>query len=141
MRQPPELDPRKGNVERHVVDKTPTLASPHAAQPDELLAVLSSSHHGLSRAEAEARLKHYGPNAMPKAKPPGIIKVFIHQFASPLIYVLVAAATFSMLIQEWSDAIFIGVVLLVNAIIGTIQEFSAQRAAALGAIRQTWFSL
>ena len=92
--------------------------------------MLSSSHHGLSRAEAEVRLKHYGPNAMPKAKPPSIIKVFIHQFASPLIYVLVAAATFSMLIQAWSDAIFIGVVLLVNAIIGTIQEFSAQRAAA-----------
>ena len=56
--------------------------------------------------------------------------VFARQFVNPLIYILVAAAAFSMLIQEWSDAIFIAAVLLVNAIIGTIQEFSAQRAAA-----------
>ncbi|HEB28181.1 MAG TPA: hypothetical protein ENI05_10465 [Porticoccus sp.] len=56
MRQSPELDPRKCNVEKHVIDKASTLTSPHAAQPDELLAVLSSSHHGLSRAEAEAVL-------------------------------------------------------------------------------------
>ncbi len=53
----------------------------------------------------------------------------MHQFASPLIYVLVAAALLSLAIQEWSDAGFITAVLLVNAIIGTFQEYSAQRAA------------
>jgi magnesium-transporting ATPase (P-type) len=128
MRQPPDFGLGKSNSENRDADNASSL--PHAAQPDELLTQLSSSQHGLTHAEAELRLKNYGPNAMPKAKPPGIIKVFIHQFASPLIYILVAAAVFSMLIQEWSDAMFIGVVLLVNAIIGTIQEYSAQRAAA-----------
>jgi magnesium-transporting ATPase (P-type) len=56
--------------------------------------------------------------------------VFLHQFASPLIYVLGLAALVSMLIQEWHDAGFIAAVLLINAVIGTIQEHSAQRAAA-----------
>ena len=119
---------RQGSGE--ATDTLSILAIPHTAKPNDLLMSLSGSKHGLSRAEAEARLARHGPNEMPKAKPPSIINVFIHQFASPLIYILVAAAAFSILIQEWSDAIFIGVVLLVNAIIGTIQEFSAQRAAA-----------
>ena len=56
--------------------------------------------------------------------------VFVHQFASPLIYVLIVAALLSIAIEEWSDAGFITVVLLINGIIGTIQEYSAQRAAA-----------
>jgi len=120
----------EANSENHNIDKASVVASPHCAEPKDLLTALSASTHGLSHIEAKTRLKTYGPNAMPKAKPPSIIKVFIHQFASPLIYILVAAATFSILIQEWSDALFIGAVLLVNAIIGTIQEFSAQRAAA-----------
>ena len=62
-------------------------------------------------------------------KPPGIVRVFLHQFTSPLIYVLVAAALVSLAIREWSDAGFICAVLLLNAIIGTAQEYSAQRAA------------
>ena len=108
--------------------------TPHARSAAEVLQALQSSEQGLSRSEAEARLQHYGPNAMPQAEPPGIFSVFAHQFASPLIYVLVLAALVSLVIREWSDAGFIAGVLLVNAIIGTTQEFSAQRAA--GALRQ-----
>ena len=120
----------ESNSEAHSIDQDSIMASPHCALPEDLLAALSGSTHGLSQDEAADRLKNYGPNAMPKAKPPSIIHVFIHQFISPLIYILVAAAAFSIMIQEWSDALFIGAVLLVNAIIGTIQEHSAQRAAA-----------
>jgi magnesium-transporting ATPase (P-type) len=109
--------------------ETATVPAPHAHSGAELLAVLQSQPGGLSQAEAAARLKHYGRNALPESRPPGIVRVFLHQFISPLIYVLVAAALVSMLIQEWSDAGFIGAVLLLNAIIGTVQEFSAQRAA------------
>ena len=54
----------------------------------------------------------------------------MNQFKSPLIYVLVAAAAVSLLIGELSDAIFIAAVLLLNAGIGTMQEFSAQRSAS-----------
>ena len=103
---------------------------PHSESTESILDVLSSSHHGLSLAEAKQRLKQYGLNTLPKVKQAGIVKVFICQFASPLIYVLLAAAALSIIIEEWSDAGFIFAVLLINAIIGTAQEYSAQQAAA-----------
>jgi len=105
------------------------LIAPHAQQQDLVLQALQSSALGLSDAESAARLQHNGPNALPRAKPPGILSVFLHQFASPLIYVLVAAALLSIAIHEWSDAGFISAVLLVNALIGSFQEYSAQQAA------------
>jgi len=107
----------------------PAPAAPHGIAGDDLLVALGSSPHGLSHAEATARLMHYGRNALPRAKPPGIVRVFLHQFISPLIYILLAAAVVSLVIQEWSDAGFIAAVLLINALIGTVQEHSAQRAA------------
>ena len=103
---------------------------PHSESAENILNLLSSSHHGLSLAEAKQRLKQYGLNTLPKVKHAGIIKVFICQFASPLIYVLLAAAVLSIVIEEWSDAGFIFAVLFINAIIGTAQEYSAQQAAA-----------
>ena len=107
----------------------PSSSTPHAYPKDAALAALGASRHGLTHTEAAARLERYGRNALPQAKPPGIAGVFLYQFSSPLIYVLVAAALLSLVIREWSDAGFIGAVLLVNAIIGTVQEYSAQRAA------------
>ena len=101
----------------------------HAETGKSVLAILDTSHHGLSHQEAAARLARYGTNTLPRTKPPGMVQIFLSQFTSPLIYILVAAALLSLLIQEWSDAGFIIAVLLINAIIGTIQEFSAQRAA------------
>ena len=103
---------------------------PHAQSSEAVLVALESSAHGLNRGEAAARLDRYGRNTIPQARVPGIGAVFLRQFASPLIYVLLAAALLSLVIREWSDAGFISVVLLINAIIGTIQEYSAQRAAA-----------
>ena len=103
---------------------------PHTESGENILDLLSSSHHGLSLDEAKIRLQQYGLNTLPRLKQPGLIKVFVHQFVSPLIYVLFAAAALSILIQEWSDAGFIFAVLLINATIGTVQEFSAQQAAA-----------
>ena len=106
------------------------LARPHAVTADEILTALQASRHGLTQEIASERLTLFGRNALPRTRPPGIAKVFLHQFASPLIYVLVAAALLSLLIQEWSDAGFITAVLMINAIIGTIQEYSAQKAAS-----------
>ncbi|MEN8107926.1 MAG: HAD-IC family P-type ATPase [Pseudomonadota bacterium] len=106
-----------------------SLPAPHARPAGDVLAGLHSSPNGLSHAEAATRLQRCGRNALPAAEPPGIARVFMHQFASPLIYVLVAAALVSLAIREWSDAGFICAVLLLNAIIGTAQEYSAQRAA------------
>lgn len=106
------------------------ISSPHAVSSEAILVALKSSLHGLTHSEAVARLEQYGRNTLPQAKSPGIGTVFLRQFASPLIYVLVAAALLSLMIKEWSDAGFISAVLFINAVIGTIQEYSAQRAAA-----------
>jgi magnesium-transporting ATPase (P-type) len=106
-----------------------TLSTPHAKPAEAVLEALQASPYGLVQPEATARLETYGPNELPKPRPPGLSQVFLRQFASPLIYVLLAAAVLSLFIQHWSDAGFIAAVLLINAIIGTVQEFSAQRAA------------
>ena len=106
------------------------ISSPHAVSIETVLTALKSSLHGLRHSEAATRLEQYGSNTLPQAKMPGISVVFLHQFKSPLIYVLVAAAILSIVIKEWSDAGFITAVLFINAVIGTIQEYSAQRAAA-----------
>lgn len=105
------------------------LKFPHAIDANQVLASLSVSKLGLSIEEAEQRLQRYGPNALPKKTPPGVLQIFASQFKSPLIYVLVAAALVSLVIKEFSDAIFISAVLFLNAVIGTIQEYSAQRSA------------
>lgn len=109
---------------------TAQLSSPHAQTSDDVLIALSSSSHGLSNKDAQNRLAQFGRNTLPQATTSGIGIVFLRQFASPLIYVLVAAAVLSVMINEWSDAGFISAVLIINAVIGSIQEFSAQRAAA-----------
>lgn len=113
--------------------KQAVVNSPHAMSAEAVLATLGVSRHGISRGEALRRLTEYGPNILPRARLPGIGRIFLRQFASPLIYVLLAATVLSLLIGEYSDAGFIAAVLLVNALIGTFQEHSAQRAAtALG---------
>jgi len=103
---------------------------PHTHSWQHVLERLGSARHGLTRGEAQARLAHHGPNLLPKPKLPSPVALFLRQFASPLIVVLLAAAVRSLLTGHGSDTLFIGLVLLVNALIGTIQEVSAQRAAA-----------
>lgn len=85
---------------------------------------------GLSAAEASARLAQYGPNALPESRPPSLVSVFLRQFLSPLIYILLAAVLVSLVLSDVKDALFIGAVLLINGIIGTAQEYSAGQAAA-----------
>lgn len=105
------------------------ISHPHHQTNASLLEQLNGSRHGLSTPEAQKRLARLGPNALPQAKPPGLAQVFLRQFLSPLIYILLAAALVSWFLDEWLDAGFIFAVLLINAIIGTIQEYSAERSA------------
>jgi len=107
-------------------------ARPHHPQSltaDEVIATLDSSPRGLARGEAAARLARFGRNALPRTKPPTVATIFLHQFKSPLIYVLLVAALVSLLLRQWSDAGFIFTVLLINAAIGAFQEYSAERSA------------
>ena len=102
---------------------------PHALPASEVLEALASSRHGLPAAEARARLVQFGPNALPRAAPSTLLATVARQFKSPLVYVLLAAALVSLLLRDWSDAGFIFAVLLINAGIGTFQEYTAERSA------------
>lgn len=97
---------------------------------DAVLDKLDTSKDGLSGDEAKSRLDKYGKNTLPEAKPPALWLIFLHQFKDPLIYVLLIAGAGALTLQHYPDAIFIGLVLMINAIIGTFQEYSATHAAA-----------
>lgn len=85
---------------------------------------------GLTHAEAESRRLRFGPNRLPEASQPGLLRLFLHQFKSPFIYILAVAALASFALGQLANAGFILIVLMLNAVIGTVQEFSAQKAAS-----------
>jgi Ca2+-transporting ATPase len=100
----------------------------HNLQGDEALQTLGSRHSGLSEAEAEARLLQYGANELKGKKKAPTVLVFLRQFLSPLIYVLIAAVVISFVVQHYIDALVILGVLLLNAIVSFIQEARAEKA-------------
>ena len=84
--------------------------------------------HGLTTAEAAARLIANGPNQLADAKKKTRIAMFFAQLADPLIYILFAAAAISIALKEPGDAVIILTVVLLNAVIGMVQEGKAQDA-------------
>lgn len=102
----------------------------HTKDIDNVLSLLNTSQHGLENSDASRRLIQYGKNVLPKASHINIVYLFLKQFLDPLIYVLLFAAFISLFIGEYTDAGFIFFVLIINAIIGFTQEYSAQRSAA-----------
>ncbi|MCF7979363.1 MAG: HAD-IC family P-type ATPase, partial [Chromatiaceae bacterium] len=105
----------------------------HALETGAVLQQLSVSEDGLQQAEAERRLSEHGPNKLPEAKPRTPLMRFLAQFHNVLIYVLIVAGVVTALLQHWLDAGVIFAVVLVNAIIGFVQEGKAEDA--LKAIR------
>ncbi|MBI4128282.1 MAG: cation-translocating P-type ATPase, partial [Parcubacteria group bacterium] len=99
-------------------------------EPAELFSELGTSEQGLSQEEAKRRLIEHGPNSLPKAKGDSLAFIFLRQFASPLIYILLAAAFISFVSRAERDSIIILFVLILNAVIGTVQEGRAQRTLA-----------
>ena len=89
---------------------------------------------GLTDLEAKQRLNQYGPNRIEKKPSRSVWRMFIDQFTDVMILVLIVAAFISGVIGEAVDAIAILVIVLINAIIGFIQEYRAERAIA--ALRQ-----
>ncbi len=85
---------------------------------------------GLSSQQASARLEEFGYNRLPAPPMPGVLELFARQFLSPFIYILLIASGVSFALGQTPSGVFILIVLLINAIIGTVQEFSAQKAAA-----------
>lgn len=101
----------------------------HACSVEAAYRRLCTTPSGLTEQQASQRLQEYGPNALPGKKPPSFLGVVLHQFLNPLIYILLAAAAVSSVLGDFKDAAFILAVILVNAGIGTFQEWRAERSA------------
>ena len=83
----------------------------------------------LTSQQAKQALQHHGANVLPETSSPSIFIIFARQFKGPFIYVLLAAAVLSFFLGQKINAFFILAVLVINAVIGTVQEFSAEKAA------------
>jgi Ca2+-transporting ATPase len=102
----------------------------HAMTTERALDLLASSPQGLSEEEAARRLGEHGRNRLPGREPPTLAQILLHQFLSPLIYILLAAAAVAIALGDFTDAGFILAVVLLNAGLGTFQEWRAERSAA-----------
>ena len=96
--------------------------------PDQTLAALDSARTGLSGAEAAARLTKYGPNALAEGSKKSVVQVFFEQFKDLLVVILIAAAVISMLSGNAESTIVIFAVLILNAVLGTVQHIKAEKS-------------
>jgi Ca2+-transporting ATPase len=103
----------------------------HSHTPDELATILQSNlDRGLTEWEAQQRLAKHGPNELPEDPPVSALTLLLRQFTSVIIWVLIGAAVISGLLQEWVDAAAILAIVLLNALLGFIQEYQAEQSIA-----------
>lgn len=105
----------------------------HEQSTQTILKTLNTTESGISEKEAHNRLKRYGLNRLPEPGRKSIFSRFLSQFHSILIYVLLGAAVLTSILQHWVDTVVILAVVIINALIGFIQEGKAEKA--LHAIR------
>lgn len=90
----------------------------------------SDVHKGLSEDDAGKRLAEYGPNQLKEKKGSGPLEIFLEQFKDFIIWVLIGAAFVSGFLQEWVDAMAIIAIVILNAVMGFIQEYRAEKSLA-----------
>lgn len=106
----------------------------HAQPLPEVLRELETTAEGLSDAEAANRLKTNGKNEL-RARPPRTVWQMLRaQLLDPMVLILIGAAVLSAVLREWTEASVIGVIVVLNAVIGVVQEKKAQ--SSLEALRQ-----
>lgn len=120
--------------------KAPQSASPqsgrrqddswHNRSVEVVLAQVGSSLEGLSVDEAARRLAAHGPNQLKEAKPINPLEIFLGQFKSLIIWILIVAAVVSGVLGEVVDALAIIAIVVLNAVIGFYQEFNAEKSIA-----------
>jgi magnesium-transporting ATPase (P-type) len=100
----------------------------HSMEADQVMAELGAGEKGLSHLEVRQRLDRHGPNRLPEARRQSPLIRFLSQFNNVLIYVLLVAAVVTALLGHWIDCFVILGVVVVNALIGFIQEGKAEKA-------------
>ena len=99
--------------------------------PEKLAIFLGTdSERGLTSQEAERRRIELGPNELPEAPPPSVVTLFLSQFTSIIVWVLIGAAVISGLLEDWLDAAAIVAIVFLNGLFGFVQEFRAERSLA-----------
>lgn len=100
----------------------------HELDVKEVLKNLESSQNGLSGQEARKKLIQYGPNELKEEKKISPLMIFLRQFKSFLIIILIAAAVISFLIESMLDTVVILIIVILNAVLGFVQEYKAEKA-------------
>ena len=95
----------------------------------EIMEKLNTNRNGLKQEEVNERLNKYGLNELPKAKKDNIFKIFFSEFNDPIIWLLIVSIIFSFIVGEVVDACAIIFIILIDAIVGTIQEWKASKSA------------
>ena len=105
------------------------MKDPHALTSTEVARALDADlERGLSDSEAEARLERFGRNELPRARRPAYAAIALRQFTDPLVGLLMGAALVSALIGERFEAAAIAAIVLLNALLGFVQEARAEGA-------------
>ncbi len=107
---------------------TSALQHPHSMPASEVLQSLESDTNGLTAQQVADRLKEYGPNALPEKARSHLIITFLRQFDSFLVYILLLAAGMSLWLRNYVDMWLILAILMINALIGFVQEYRANKA-------------
>ncbi len=103
----------------------------HALPVEQVAEKLGTSlQQGLSREEAERRLAQYGPNELEQMGRKTFLRMFIEQFADFMVIILIIAAVISALLGEFKDAVIIMMIVLLNGLLGAIQENKAEESLA-----------
>jgi Ca2+-transporting ATPase len=102
----------------------------HSLPAQEVLTELGSSPHGLSPDEIVRRRNEYGTNELVEKKPPSLLKRLLDQLKSLLVIILLGAVVVALALGEWVDASVVGAIVIINAILGLVQDARAERALA-----------
>lgn len=100
----------------------------HDLSLDNVYQELKSSDKGLTGDEAKARLEEYGPNELKEKQKIKPLTIFLRQFKSFVIVILVAVMIISIVLHEWPEAIAVFIILILNAVFGFVQEYKAEKA-------------
>ncbi len=100
----------------------------HSKNSEQVLSELKVDHHGLESGEVKRRLEEYGYNELKEKKRVTPLQIFLNQFKDVFVIMLLAATVISFLIGEIPDAITIAVIVILNSVVGFIQEYRSEKA-------------
>ena len=116
------------NMQSNAGDVQPIPMEYWSITPANLLSTLQATEKGLAQREVEKRLKQYGLNALEKQRQATALILFLSQFKSPLVLILIFAAIISIIVGEWTDASIVLAVVFGSTILGFVQEYNASNA-------------